>query len=93
MTKRFNVTGTCFPNEHYMADTSAKLKSIRALIDFGEYFAINRPRQYGKTTTLKTMGKMLRETGDYFVFNLSFARVGDGMFADELPLRQTLWVS
>ena len=25
MTKRFNITGLCYPNEHYMADVSKKL--------------------------------------------------------------------
>jgi energy-coupling factor transporter ATP-binding protein EcfA2 len=83
MAKEFNVTGTCFPNEHYMVDNSEQLSAVRALIEKGKYFTINRPRQYGKTTTLKIMGKRLRETGEYLVFNLSFARVGDGMFADE----------
>jgi hypothetical protein len=83
MKKTFNVTGTCFTSKHYMADVSAKLQATKNLIDRGEYFTINRPRQYGKTTTLQTMGKMLRETGDYIVFSLSFASVGDSMFKDE----------
>lgn len=52
MHKEFNVTGTCIPEKHYMADTSQKLKSIFNLIEKGKYFTINKPRQYGKTTTL-----------------------------------------
>jgi hypothetical protein len=83
MAKRFNVTGTCFPDKHYMADNSNKLRLVRELIEAGEYFTINRPRQYGKTTTIQTMGKMLRETGEYIVFNISFEGVGDSMFKDE----------
>ncbi len=83
MKRRFNATGICFPTEHYMVDISAKLQRIRELIEAGEYFTINRPRQYGKTTTIRTMGKILRETGEYMVFNISFEGVGDAMFLDE----------
>jgi energy-coupling factor transporter ATP-binding protein EcfA2 len=83
MAKRFNVTGLCFPKQHYMVDTSDKFKKIKDLIDFGEYFTINRPRQYGKTTTLQTMGQILRDTGEYIVFNISFEGVGDDMFKNE----------
>jgi len=45
MPKRFNVTGTCFPDEHYMADISGKLAQVLAMIEDGAYFTINRPRQ------------------------------------------------
>jgi len=50
--KRFNVTGICVPEEHYMADISGKIAQIKKLIDNRGYFTINRARQYGKTTTL-----------------------------------------
>jgi hypothetical protein len=83
MTKEFNVTGICFPDKHYMVDTSEKLEAIMNLVERGKYFTINRPRQYGKTTTIRKVGKMLRETGNYMVFNISFEGVGDGMFEDE----------
>ncbi len=83
MEKEFNVTGTCFPSEHYMVDVSGKLKLIKGLIEKGKYFTINRPRQYGKTTTLQTMGQILRDTGEYIVFSISFASVGDSMFENE----------
>ncbi len=83
MEKEFNVTGTCFPRLHYMIDNSAKLKSTLSLVDKGKYFTINRPRQYGKTTTLQTMAKILRASGEYIVFSTSFARVGDMMFENE----------
>jgi hypothetical protein len=83
MEKEFNVTGICLPKEHYMVDISEKLRLIKDLIEKGKYFTINRPRQYGKTTTIRTMGKLLRETGDYVVFNISFEGVGDDMFQNE----------
>ncbi|MFT8344000.1 MAG: AAA family ATPase, partial [Clostridium beijerinckii] len=52
MGKKFNITGTCIPDKHYMVDTSNKIEKILKLIDNEEYFIINRPRQYGKTTSL-----------------------------------------
>jgi hypothetical protein len=84
MTKRFNITGLCFPNEHFMADVSSKLKRTLEMVEFGEYFIINRPRQYGKTTTLYTLATTLRKSGDYFVINTSFEGVGDVFFTTEL---------
>ena len=51
MKKKFNDTGLCVPHRHYMADTSKKIEQIIRLIEEGEYFTINRPRQFGKTTT------------------------------------------
>lgn len=52
MKKEFNITGTCIPNMHYMVDISNKLENVIELINKGKYFVINKPRQYGKTTTL-----------------------------------------
>ena len=53
MRKRFNVTGSCNPEWHYMVDTEKRFKAVEELIDMGEYFTINRARQYGKTTMLQ----------------------------------------
>lgn len=52
MKKRFNTTGLCIPNMHYMVDIIDKLDKIMELIKAKDYFIINRPRQYGKTTTV-----------------------------------------
>lgn len=51
MPKKFNITGDCKPSLHYMVDLTSRLAQIKALIDDGQYFVINRARQYGKTTT------------------------------------------
>ena len=88
MAKRFNITGSCSPQKHYMADVSAQLADTYTMIENGEYFIINRPRQYGKTTTLYTMARTLRTKPDYIVFNISFEGVGDAFFADEQTLGQ-----
>jgi hypothetical protein len=89
MAKRFNITGNCFRARHYMADVSRKLTETLKMIDDGEYFIINRPRQYGKTTTLFTLEDILKETNEYLVFNLSFEGIGDVVFRDEKPFSQT----
>jgi AAA-like domain len=83
MAKEFNVTGTCFPEDHYMADVSKQLAETYELIEKGKYFIINRPRQYGKTTTLYTMARQLNKSGNYLVFNTSFEGIGDAIFNDE----------
>ncbi len=57
MAKKFNVTGLCIPEKHYMADLSKRVREIRKMIDAGDYFTINRGRQYGKTTTLAAIAK------------------------------------
>ena len=67
--KRFNTTGTCFPNKHYMVDLTERVAAIRAMVDNGDYFCINRGRQYGKTTTLEALASAL--SNDYIVFSLS----------------------
>ncbi|MEY3249283.1 MAG: hypothetical protein RL742_1326, partial [Bacteroidota bacterium] len=42
MAKKFNITGACFPAQHYMADTSRKFDRILAMVEAGDYFIINR---------------------------------------------------
>ena len=83
MKKRFNITGKCIPSQHYMADVSKQLAQTLDMVEIGEYFIINRPRQYGKTTTLDTLTKTLRQTGDYVVFSISFGGIGDAIFNEE----------
>lgn len=79
--KRFNITGTCIPQKHYMADTSAKNSQIIQLIEQDSYFTINRARQYGKTTTLLLLWRELKEK--YIVINISFEGMGGDAFRSE----------
>ncbi|MEM6319968.1 MAG: AAA-like domain-containing protein [Bacteroidota bacterium] len=72
MKKRFNITGTCFPEQHYLMDNSQKLAAIFELIESGAYFTINRPRQYGKTTSMIWLAKKLSKTEIYLPIELSF---------------------
>ena len=83
MGKKFNVTGTCIPTKNYMVDISEKLKNITKLIEAEEYFIINRPRQYGKTTTLYMLEKTLEKNEEYLTVSISFEGVGDLIFEEE----------
>ena len=79
--KRFNTVGVCVPSKHYMVDITKKLVEIKELIDNGFYFTMNKPRQYGKTTTIGRLSKFLG--GQYLVIDISFEGVGDSVFKDE----------
>ena len=69
MKRRFNITGLCVPDRHYVVDISSRLEEIRKLVEEGAYFTINRARQYGKTTTLNALAGILAEA--YFVVHTS----------------------
>ncbi|MCD8010875.1 MAG: AAA-like domain-containing protein [Lachnospiraceae bacterium] len=73
MSKVFNVTANCDPQRHYMVDITERLKKIREMVDRGEYFTINRARQYGKTTTLIALADYLKD--DYQVVRIDFQRL------------------
>ena len=79
MRKRFNVTGSCNPDRHYMVTTEKRFKAVEDLIDFGEYFTINRARQYGKTTTLDAIWRRLSDR--YLVVPLSFEGIDSTAYA------------
>ena len=77
--KTFNTAGTCRPNEHYMVDITERVEIIRKMVAKGDYFCINRGRQYGKTTTLAALQRTLEQSG-YTVFSLSFEGMAEGAF-------------
>ena len=70
MAKIFNVTADCKPTQHYMVNLNERLMEIKKLIDAGQYFTINRARQYGKTTTLRALNRYLQT--DYVVVLMDF---------------------
>ncbi len=83
MKKQFNTTGVCIPEKHYMVDTSDKISRIMEMIDGGNYFVINRPRQYGKTTTLNRLTGFLKTSSIYFPINISFEGISETSFSKE----------
>ena len=77
--KRFNTTGKCMPDNHYMVNIDRQVKAAAKLVRQGHYFCINRGRQYGKTTTLAVLAERLKD--EYCVFNISFEGLGDNSFS------------
>lgn len=81
MKRRFNITGSCNWQKHYMVKLDDRLKRIKEdYVDYGSYFVINRGRQFGKTTTLKALAEYLKD--DYIVLSMDFQRIGTEEFAD-----------
>ena len=66
-----------------MADTSAKLAAIMRLVEDGSYFVINRPRQYGKTTTLFLLERQLRQNSDYLPILIGFEGISTEAYQSE----------
>jgi len=83
MRKKFNDVGLCIPEKHYMADTSEKIQAILRMVEEGSYFVINRPRQYGKTTTLYLLERELQRRPDYLPIFISFEGLGSESYASE----------
>lgn len=81
MKKSFNVSADCRQQLHYMVDLSDRLEQIKSMVDAGEYFTINRARQYGKTTILKALEKVLEK--DYIVVSIDFQMMSHADFEKE----------
>lgn len=80
--KRFNLTGVCVPDKHYMVDLSEKADIIiREYIEQGAYFTINRARQFGKTTMLSALARRLANR--FLVIRISF-EAADDYFANQM---------
>ena len=62
-----------------MVDITERVEIIRKMVAKGDYFCINRGRQYGKTTTLAALQRTLEQSG-YTVFSLSFEGMAEGAF-------------
>lgn len=80
--KVFNTTAVCIPSKHYMVDLSERVKAIKELVDTGKYFTINRARQYGKTTTLTALRRLL--VTEYTVLSVDFQGLGNASFQTEV---------
>ena len=85
MRRRFNITGSCSPQRHYMVRLDDRLKAIREnYVDEGSYFVINRGRQYGKTTTLSLLKESLED--EYTIFSISFEGIGTAAYESDQAL-------
>lgn len=82
MGKRFNITADCKPALHYMVDIRSRLAQIKDYVDRGDYFVINRARQYGKTTMLRALKEYLKD--EYYVISMDFqTQMSDAKFRSE----------
>ncbi|MDR0759646.1 MAG: hypothetical protein LBF74_05980, partial [Treponema sp.] len=70
-----------------MVDISGKICLIKEMVDRGDYFTINRARQFGKTTTLDQLEKAL--FNEYICASLSFEGIGDEPFESPQAFCQT----
>lgn len=64
-----------------MVDLQSRLEAIKEMVDAGQYFTINRARQYGKTTTLRALADYLKN--EYVVVSLDFQMLSHDDFRDE----------
>ena len=78
----FNISGVCIEGKHYMVNINKKLKEIVRLVQLDKYFVINRPRQYGKTTTLNKLEKILKSR--YKVLSLDFEMMSSRFKSEEV---------
>ena len=62
--KRFNTTGPCFPDEHYLMPALDRLPGVRDLVSRGDYFVVHAPRQTGKTTALQALVSEINAKGE-----------------------------
>ncbi len=81
MDKFFNITGSCNPDMNYMVNLESRLVQIKKMIDRGEYFTINRGRQYGKTTILQALAEYLKS--DYIAVDMDFQFMSHSNFENE----------
>ncbi len=86
--KRFKTTGLCNPVKDYMVDITEQLEKIKAMVDYGDYFTINKARQFGKTTTINALKKALEN--DYYVIDWDFQNIDNDAFRTGEDFSQAL---
>ena len=85
--RRFNTTGPCFPDEHYMLPALDRLPGIRELVVGGNYFVVHAPRQTGKTTALKALVREINETGDMFAIYCTLETLQNATDVDDTMVK------
>ena len=85
--RKFNTTGPCFPDEHYMLPALDRLPGIRELVAGGNYFVIHAPRQTGKTTALKALVREINERGDMFALYCTLETLQNATDVDDTMVK------
>ena len=91
--KQFCIAGNCIPEKHYMVDVSNRLNKLENLIINDTYFIINRPRQFGKTTTLKCLMNNLRDKYYVVFLDMQFILKDDDFINLFITLFYKSWVN
>ncbi|WP_437282053.1 ATP-binding protein [Sorangium sp. So ce375] len=63
MKRRFNTTGPCRPDLHFMIPAESRLPEAPRLVEQMGYFVVHAPRQTGKTTALRAVAERLTASG------------------------------
>ncbi|MCX4245046.1 ATP-binding protein [Paraliomyxa miuraensis] len=63
MRPRFNTSGPCIPDEHYMLPPQRRLHHVLELIEDHRYFTLHAGRQTGKTTSARWLVEHLNRGG------------------------------
>lgn len=71
MPKWFNTAGPCRPDKHYMLSATARLPSLKRLIEQESYFVVHAPRQTGKTTAMLALAQQLTASDRYTAIMVS----------------------
>ena len=79
--KRFCISGSCNPSIEYTVDATRRAEEAIELIRGKQYFVLNRPRQYGKTTFLNQLELLIEDK--YYVIQTSFESAGEYDFSSD----------
>ncbi len=86
MARRFNTTGPCRPDKHYMISAVGRLPEVPGLVEDEAYFVVHAPRQTGKTTAIRALAEELTASGQYAALRFS-CEVGEP-FGDDVGAAQ-----
>ena len=85
MPRRFNTTGHCLADKHYMIPAGRRLSQVRSLIDDEHYFIMHAPRQTGKTTLLRNLSRELTDEGKFAAMTISLESFTRPEVAEMMP--------
>lgn len=79
--KKFNITGPCIREKHFMVDIICPTLNMAELVDNNEYIIIDKPPKCGKTTLLAALGKRLAVS--YTVISINAGHISGADFESE----------
>jgi len=77
VSRKFNTTGPCLPDQHYMVPALARCPEVTSLIENGHYFVLHAPRQTGKTTLVQELQAELEREDRFSVLYCSMETAQD----------------